>query len=238
MKIIQSVLAGVLLLSTAYTHAQTADDVINKHIAAIGGKDVINKIKSQITESSISLMGSDLPSTSTLLVGKGFKNVSSYNGQEIVQCITPTSGWMINPLAGVLDPVPIPEEQLKEAQSALEVGGALFNYKEKGSKAELAGNEKIEGVNAIKIKLTSKDGKESFYFIDPATNYLIKHEAIMNVQGQDVSMVSTFSNYKKTDIGYVMPYTTIRNQGFEMTITTNKVEFNKDVDPKIFEMPK
>lgn len=238
MRILQSVLAGVLLLSTALVQAQTADDVINKHIAAIGGRDVINKIKTQVTESNLNVMGSDLSATSTLLVGKGFKNVASFNGQEIVQVITPTSGWMINPLAGQTDPTPLPEDQVKAAQTALEVGGGLVNYKERGSKIELAGTETIEGIAAIKLKMTDKEGKESFYFIDPATNYVIKHEATINANGQDVTMVSTFSNFKKTDIGFVIPYTTIRNQGFEMTISITKVEFNKEVDPKIFDMPK
>jgi hypothetical protein len=238
MKMLRSVLAGVLLLSTAFVHAQTAEEVVNKHIAAIGGREMLKNIKSQVVESSISVMGSDLTSTSTLLVGKGFKNVADFNGQEIIQCITPTGGWMINPLAGQTDPQPIPEDQLKEAQSALEVGGGLLNYKEKGSKIELAGNEKVEGVNAIKLKLTSKDNKESFYFFDPATYYLIKHEASVNANGQDMTMTSLFSNYKKTDIGYVVPFTTVRNQGFEMTITVNKVVFNQEIDPKIFEMPK
>ena len=235
---LRSVLAGMLLLSTALVHAQTADDVINKHIAAIGGKDVLGKIKSQVVEANLSVMGSDLTSTSTLLVGKGFKNVANFNGQEIIQVITTTGGWMINPLAGQNDPTALPEDQVKEAQSTLEIGGGLFNYKEKGAKAELVGKEKVDGVEAIKLKLTNKDGKESFYYIDPATNYVIKHEVKINMQGQDMTMVSTFSDYKKTDIGYVIPYTTVRNQGFEMTISVNKVEFNKEIDPKVFEMPK
>lgn len=238
MKLIQSVLAGALLLSTTYVHAQTTDDVINKHIAAIGGKEVINKIKSQVIDANISVMGSDLSSTITILKGKGFKSIANYNGQEIVQCITPTSGWMLNPLAGQVDPTPIPEEQIKESQPALEIGGALFNYKEKGSKAELAGNAQVGNINAIKIKLTSKEGKESFFYIDPATNYLIKQEIFANVQGQNVTMTSSFSDFKKTDIGFVMPFTTITNQGFEIVTTMNKVEFNKEIDPKIFEMPK
>jgi len=238
MKILRLAFAGMLLLSSAFVKAQTADEVINKHIAAIGGKDVIAKIKSQVVESNLNVMGSDLTATTTLLVGKGFKNVANFNGQEIVQVITPTSGWMLNPLAGQTDPTPIPEDQVKSAQATLELGGGLFNYKEKGSKVELAGTENVDGVKAIKLKLTDKEGKESFYFLDPTTYYLIKHEATINANGQDMTMVSTFSNYKKTDIGYVMPYTTVRNQGFEMTITVSKVEFNKDIDPKIFEMPK
>jgi outer membrane lipoprotein-sorting protein len=96
----------------------------------------------------------------------------------------------------------------------------------------------VEGVNAFKIKLVSKDSKETVYYIDPATYYVIKRESTANVAGEDITSVSTFSNFKKTDIGLVIPYTTITNQGFEITITINKVDFNKEIDPKIFEIPK
>jgi hypothetical protein len=233
-----AVLAGILLLGTITLQAQTADDIINKHITAIGGKDVISKIKSQVTESNLSVMGSDLTNVSILLVGKGFKNSADFNGQEIIQCVTPTGGWMINPLAGQAEPSPLPEDQLKAAQSALEVGGGLFNYAEKGSQVELVGNETIDGVNAFKLKLTTKAGVKSVYYIDPSTYYILKLEKTTKVDGQEVTGITTFSNYKKTDIGYTIPYTTISNQGFEMTITVTKVEFNKEIDPKIFEMPK
>jgi hypothetical protein len=238
MKILRSVFAGMLLLSSAYLQAQTADEVVSKHIAAIGGKEVISKITSQIVEADLSVMGSTLTSKTTVLVGKGFRNESNFNGQDIIQVVTPTGGWMINPLAGQTDPQPLPEEQVKAAQSAFDLGGDLYNYQQKGSKVELVGKEKIEGVEAIKLKLTNKDGKESLYFIDPTTYYMIRRETTNNVNGQDVTAVATFSNFKKTDIGYVMPYTTVTNQGFEITINVNKVEFNKEVDPKIFDMPK
>ena len=227
-----------LLVVSATLHAQTADEIVNKHIAAIGGKDVIKSIKSQVVDADLSVMGSTLTSTSTILVGKGFKNVANFNGQEIVQVLTPTGGWMINPLQGMTDPQPLPEEQVKAGQSALDLGGDLFDYAAKGSKIELAGTEKIEGIDAIKIKLTNKDGKEILYHLDPSTHYVIRRESTNTINGQDVTAITTFSNFKKTDIGYVMPYTTVSNQGFEITITVNKVEFNKEIDPKIFEMPK
>ena len=235
---IKTAFAGLLLMSSSILHAQTADEVINKHIAAIGGKDVISKIKSQVTEANLSVMGSELSSTTTVLVGVGFKNVANFNGQEIVQCVTPNGGWMINPLQGMTDPQPLPEDQVKAAQSAFDMGGDLYNYQAKGSKVELAGNENVEGVNAIKLKLTNKDGKVTNYYVDPATYYVVKRETTNNIQGQDVTASAVFSNFKKTDIGYVMPYTTVSNQGFEITINVTKVEFNKEIDPKIFEMPK
>jgi hypothetical protein len=238
MKMLRTVFAGMLLLSSAYLQAQTADDVINKYITAIGGKDVITKIKSQVIESDLSVMGSSLTSKTTILVGKGFKNEASFNGQDIIQVVTPTGGWMINPLQGQTDPQALPEDQVKAAQSSFDLGGDLFNYKDKGNKVELAGNEKVEGINAIKLKMTNKEGKESFYYLDPATYYIVKRETTASINGQEMTTFATFSNFKKTDIGFVMPFTTVSNQGFEITINVNKVEFNKEIDPKIFEMPK
>jgi hypothetical protein len=199
---------------------------------------VISKIKTQVIESNLSVMGSDLTSKATILVGKGFKSVSNYNGQDITQCITPAGGWTINPLQGITEAQALPEDQVKAAQSALYVGGELYNYKEKGSKVELVGRENIEGVNAYKIKLVNKEGKESVFYIDPSTYYVIKRETTNKVNGADVTSVSTFSNYKKTPFGLVVPYTTVTNQGFEITMTINKIDFNVEVDPKIFEMPK
>src|SRR6187399_2595497 len=100
MNLFRSVFVSLFFLPFTFLQAQTADEIVNKHITAIGGKDVINKIKSQVVYSELSVMGSTLTSISTTLVGKGFKNVADFNGQEIIQCVTPTGGWMVNPLAG------------------------------------------------------------------------------------------------------------------------------------------
>ena len=238
MQRLRYVLVGTLLLSASFAHAQSADEIMSKHINAIGGIGVIQKIRSQVVNSTLSVMGSELTSTSTLLVGKGFKSVANFNGQEIVQVITPTTGWMINPLQGMTDAQPLPEEQVKSAQGTLTLGDDIYNYQQKGNKVELVGRETVEGVNVYKIKLTNKDGKEGFYYFDANTYYLVKRESTTEAEGQSMTATSLFSNFKKTDVGFVMPFTIVSNQGFEMTINVVDVKFNVEVDPKIFEMPK
>ena len=127
---------------------------------------------------------------------------------------------------------------MKAAQGALNFGGDLFDYAAKGNKVEYVGTEKVDGKDCYKLKVTTKDGRELTDYIDRTTNYLVKTEATTKVNGQDMTAITTFADHKKTDIGLVIPYTTTVNQGFEMTISVAKVEFNKEVDPKIFEMPK
>lgn len=238
MKLLRIVFAGIVLMSANYAQSQTADEIIDKHVAAIGGKAVIESIKSQVVEADLSVMGSTLTSKTTILVGKGFRNEANFNGQDIIQVITPTGGWMINPLAGQTDPTPLPEDQVKAAQPALFMASKLYDYKAKGVTIETAGRETIEGANTYKLKVTDKDGKISYYYIDPTTYYVVKQDDHVNVQGQDMVATALFSDYRKTEIGYVIPYTTVRNQGFEMTITVTGVKYNVDVDTKVFEMPK
>jgi hypothetical protein len=59
------------------------------------------------------------------------------------------------------------------------------------------------------------------------------------MMGQAVTVTTTYSNYQKTDYGIVLPYSANVDMGqFALTINTKKVEVNKEIDPRIFELPK
>lgn len=77
-------------------HAQTVDEIIAKHIDAIGGKDKVSQVNSVFIESTSEVMGNEFPSTVTILNGKGFRSESSFNGQSIIQVVTDNGGWNIN----------------------------------------------------------------------------------------------------------------------------------------------
>ena len=241
MKTLPSVLAGLLLVSGTYVHAQTADEVVSKHINAVGGAAVIGSIKTMIMESELNADGYTLNSKVYLISGKAYKSEIMLPDQSaaILECITTEGGWNMNPLAGMTEPAALSAERVKQSQGDLDAGGKLYRYKEKGSSVELLGNETMEGVNAIKLKLKDKDGKETSYWLDPTTYYILRSEsAITAPNGQEFNVVTNFSNYKKTDIGYVIAFTRVRNVGQTITNNISKVEFNKDIDPKVFEMPK
>ncbi len=226
------------LFTIAAVNAQTADEIIAKHIDALGGKDKLSQITSVYIESSTEVMGNESSTKTTILNGKGYRNESNFNGQQVIQVVTDKGGWAINPFQGSGDATALPADLYKAGEDQIYVD-PLFNYSARGAKAELAGKEKVGAADAYKIKYTNKDGGEVTYYIDPSTYYIVQAVKKGNAMGQDVTITINFSDYKKNDFGFFSPYTANINMGqLALTINTKKVEVNKTVDPSIFEMPK
>jgi outer membrane lipoprotein-sorting protein len=240
MRSLRVVLMAASVLSVVSLHAQTADDIINKHIEALGGKDKLSSIKTVYTEYDMEVMGQQAPGTTWLVNGKAYKNVVDFGGQKIIQCYTDQGGWGINPMMGQTTAEAMPADQVKMSMGNLSVGGPLFNYASKGSTVELVGKDSAGGKSTFKLKLKSKEGTETIFWIDPTTYYITKTSVKATVNGADVETMVAFSNYKKTDFGFVVPSNTeiTLPQGLTLNVTNKKIEINKDIDMKEFEMPK
>lgn len=234
MKSIKFFLLALAAITTSSMYAQTVDEVISKHVNAIGGKEKLSQVKSLYTENSMDVMGNAVSQKEYLLEGKGFKSEVEFNGSNIIQCVTDKGGWMINPMMGGTDAQAIPDAAFKSSKPMIYVGGALTDYSTKGYKAELIGKEN----GSFKIKVTA-DGNETYYFIDASTYYLTKSILKGEAMGQAVEVTTTYSDHKKTDFGVVLPYTKSVDMGmFQYVQKIDKVEVNKAIDPKIFDMPK
>ena len=234
MKSIKLLLLALAAITTSALTAQTVDEIINKHIDAIGGKEKLSQVKSLYTENSMDVMGNSAPQKEYLVEGKGFKSEVEFNGASIIQCYTDKSGWTINPMMGGTDAQAMPDALYASGKPQIYLGGALIDYAAKGYKAELVGKEDKN----FKIKVTGS-GNETYYFIDATTYFLTKSIIKSEVMGQTVDVTTTYSDHKKTDFGVTLAYTKNVDMGmFQLAQKIDKVEVNKPIDPKIFEIPK
>ncbi len=230
-------MASLLLVS--FANAQTVDEIINKHADALGGKDKLSQIKSISYQNKTEVMGNESNSTIIILNGKGYRSDANFNGQQIVQVVTDKGAWAINPFGGSSNAQAAPADQYKAVEDGIYLPDPLFNYADHGAKVELQGQEKVDSVNAYKIKYTNKDSGIVTYYISPVTYYIIESVKVGEVQGQETNITISYSDYRKTDFGIYVAYAVNIDMGqFALKSNVDKVDINKDVNPSIFEMPK
>lgn len=228
-KIALLTVATVITMQT--TKAQTADEIVTKHITAMGGKEKLATLKTARMEAVMNTQGTDvdLIITKSQMVGQRIDiAVMGMNGYQIY---TPTGGWSFMPFMGQTSPEVMKEEQAKAGAGGLDLQGNLFNYKEKETQIELLSKEKLDSSECYKIKATLKSGKIITYFIDTKTNYIVQSVSKQSINGEEKEVTNGYANYKTTGDGFVFPYTGITSQG---TMNFSKIEVNIPIDEKIF----
>ena len=227
-----SVLAAALVFANCInTKAQTADEVISKHITAVGGLDNWKKITSIKMTGGINAGGMDIPVTITKVSGKAMKVEFTVNGMTGYQILTKTEGWAYSPFQGQTKPEAMTAEDVKESQDQLDAQGELMDYKAKGYKVEYLGKDDVEGTECYKLKVTLAGGKQENVFIDASTYYLIRTVAKVKADGKEVEVTSNFSNFQKLPEGIVFPMSMESMTG---PINFKTIEINKPVDENIF----
>lgn len=217
-------------------NAQTADEVILKYAAAMGGLDAFKKVQTAKFTGTVTVQGMDLPMTVQIINGKAMRTDVEVMGQAVVNCYKDGKGWKINPFAGVETATDVEGAELAEFSAQTNLASALMDYKSLGNTAELLGQEKVEGVNTYKIKLTTKfDGKSSFFYINAEDNTVIKVTSNREMQGEEVEVETFFSDIKEfAGLKFFMTRSQkIKGQVFQ-SITYSNIELNVAVDEKIF----
>ena len=228
-------LFSFLLTATIFASAQTVDEIISKHLDAIGGVDAWRKVTSIRQEGILMAQGAEITVVRTVLHNKGSRQDISLAGMNGYSIMTPVAGWNFMPFQGQMQPEPLTEEDIKEGQPELDAQDELIDYKEKGSSVELVGKDDVEGTECFKLILTFKSGKAETLFIDPKSFHIIRQVAKQKANGQEMEVTTSFSNYQKLPEGIVVAMSMTLPFG-ELNMT--KVEVNKPVDESIFKLAK
>ena len=226
--------------------AQTAEEILDKSIAAMGGRAAFDKIKSRSMTGSISLStpAGDIPGTIEILnarpnkartVIKADRSAFGAGALVIDQRFDGQTGYVLDSLQGNRD---ITGNQLDNMRNTGFPHGFL-DYKGLGFSVKLQGKEKVGAGEAYVIVFEPAKGSAIRQYIDAQTMLPMKFSLTVNVPqvGQDVEQTTTFEDYKEVD-GIKLPFKLISSSSLQsFTITLDKVTHNVDVDEKLFSKP-
>ncbi|MGI9582724.1 M16 family metallopeptidase [Chryseobacterium sp. RRHN12] len=198
----------------------TVASVVDKYINAIGGKANLAKITSYTTNASMSMQGQNIDFK--IIKAQGGKELTTVTamGQVVQKQVfdgkTGYSEQMGQKVA--ITPEEIAEKQ-KNPELFEELGFA------KSADYKLGGIEKIGGEDSYAIK-----GGDTTYYYSVATGLKTGETKKVKAKGQEMTIPTTFSNYKDVE-GVKMPYTiSVSQMGMDMTMTVKSYEINKATD--------
>lgn len=232
--------AFLLLITHAFSFAQTAEEIIEKHIKATGGENwaKVKSIKMEAAIKADAAAGMSIGWTMTAVRDKAVRMDVSVMGMVQSTALSGDKGWSTNPFMGKTDPEPMTADQVKSMTNMTDIDGTVIGYKEKGYTVEYVGTEDVDGTEALKIKVDKGDKKVEYCFYDPATYYEIKNVQVEEVDGKQVETATLNSNFKTQD-NIVFPFTMqqVNPMMGNSTISLTTLTLNPTVDDKIFEMP-
>src|SRR5688572_26838820 len=210
----RSVLVLLALASAQTASAQTADELIEKSIAAMGGRAAFEKVKTRVMTGTITINtpGGDLPGTIELWNARPNKartlikaDLTQFGAGmlEIDQRFDGQTGYLLNTLQGNRD---ITGNQLENMRNAA-FPHAFLSYKELGFAAKLEGKEKVGAADAYVVVFQPKTGSALRQFIDAETMLPIRFMVRVNVPelNADIEQTTELSAYKDVD-GVKLPF--------------------------------
>jgi outer membrane lipoprotein-sorting protein len=241
--------AGVLLGGAV--RADDAADVkavLDKAIAAHGGADNLTKYKAVtqrikgkihgVIGESVDVTGeiaSQLPDrlrveVAVSVAGMDFKTVQVFSGDK---------GWV-----QLNDKVTeVPKEQLAEAKEQMHVFGVtrLVALRDKEYKLSPLGDAKVEGKDAVGVRVERKDRRDVSLYFDKKTGLLLKSETRAKdfMAGEKEFTVETlYDDYKKVDGLPVAHKVTIKWDGkLYVESESSDVKVAEKLDDSTFEKP-
>ena len=232
--------AAILVAGTAA--AQTADELIEKHLAAMGGRAALGKLTTQTASGTItvSVQGNDLTGSIDVFHKAPNKSrtffkmdLSAFGMGEMVvdrRC-DGTTAFESNSMQGDRE---VTGSQL-QAMLNETFPTPFLTYKEAGTKVEVVGKEKLEGRDVTVLVVTPKTGPASRQYLDE--NYLmVRSVSKMDVPelGGEVEQTTDVSDYREIE-GIKVPFVIrVATPVSGVGITLTRVEFNKPIEDAMF----
>lgn len=235
-------LLGVFLFTTVAASAQTADEIVEKTVTALGGRAALAKIDSRLTTGtmSVSTPGGDVSGTIEILNARPNRlrraitlDLSSLGAgtATIEQRFDGTHGYVMDSLRGDSE---LSGSQLENLKNGL-FPTPFLDYKERGTKILLGGKEKLADKDVFALSITPASGPVTRLFVDAQT--YLPARAVVTIEIPELGeqeQTTDFADYREVD-GIKVPFSIKGTSAVQtLAIVVTKVEHNVKVDPALF----
>lgn len=219
---------SIFTLALGTVAAQSIDEIVAKHLNALGGEAKLKEVKSVEMANTIKVQGLEMVNQTNIVVNSAVRSESTVMGNTLVQAFDGTMAWENTPI--MMGGSGKPQVMADESAGAI-INQAdpfpLLDYAKKGTKLEFLGTENAY----FHLKMTPKMGAESEIWINAKTGLVSKLKSFQN--GQDAEI--EFSNYAQIEgITFALHMETMAGM---IKIDTKSVKLNGSIDPSIFRMP-
>jgi hypothetical protein len=223
--------------------AQTTEELVNRNIQAKGGLEKIRAAKTRLTTGKVKGSGRRRVSVAAFkqmnMRPNLVRNNLTLQGMTAVQAYDGSAGWQTQPFRGRKDPELMGEDNLRDLLLAADFDGPLLDSAEKGNKVEYLGHAEVDGDDALRLKVTLKNGDIIYCYLDPDTYLEIRKEIQQFIRGSVRERVVDLGSYKPVD-GVMYPFSISEgprnNPGAQVT-TVDKIEVNIAFQESDFALP-
>jgi hypothetical protein len=213
----------------------SARSILDKHLAAIGGRQAVLSHTSTRATGTISMPAAGVTGAVEIYgaqPNRTLLKVSLDGVGEILEGFDGTHGWSSSPMTG---PMLLEGRQLDEKRFDSEFHGELRSDNRYVSMTTLEQVD-FEGRPCYKIRLVRKSGGEDLEFYDVATGLKAGSTTTRETQMGTVTGTAAESNYKK--FGNLLQPTMVKSQigGLQQVMTITAVDYD-NVPASVFELP-
>jgi hypothetical protein len=239
------IIAGLLLGWVHAASAQTVDEVIEKHLAALGGRAALGKLTSRTMAGNITLSTPAGPVSGPIeILNERPSKVRTFINLDLTalgvgkvvidQRFNGTTGYAIDSLQGNRD---ITGDQLEVMRNTA-FPNPLMNYKELGVTVELAGKEKTGDREAYLLIMKPKTGPAMRQYVDAESYLPVRVVMTLNVPPVgELEQTTELADWRDVD-GLKVPFQIKTSSNVQtLSIDVTKVEHDKPIDQALFSKP-
>lgn len=228
----------LLIFVSVSAFSQTVEEIIAKNLQAKGGIEKLKSVKSIKMVGKVIVQEMGIPQVIYWKRPNLMRRETDFQGQKMIIIFDGEKAWRINPLMGSEEPMELTGAEAELVKEHADFDGPFVDYKEKGIKIELSGKEEVEGTPVYKLKITTSDGKEKFYYLEINSCLEIKTESTYEIQGNSYTVINIFSDYREVD-GLKFPFSIQTSMGgINFQFLIEAIELNPELDDSLFKVSK